>query len=471
MTDGHRGGAGELTKPQHQARYCRCGARLAADNLSDQCGPCDRLNRDRLLAPPSVPVDVWDTAQLRDAFAAQHIGQVARAYRKHPHHAAVFGSGGISQALLGQWLGLTQAQVSRIETGAPVRNIDSLAHWARVLGIPSALLWFDLPGTRRTASSGQRADVPERLAFALAHPGSVDLVAVAHLREQVHALDSRYATVPATSLLAETGQCLGQVAFLRTHVFNGRIRRALLAAEAETATLMGQLVWDASQRRDHTTATAYLDQAELAANQLGDRAAEGLASLRKTYVALYGEKDPATGLALAQRTADTTAGVSRVLTGLGLLHAAEAHAMLGQQTECERALAEADSHLDQVDDTDAAFDLYSPTQSGRLAGSCYLSLGKAPRAEAILEATVNELRDQSKAQAITIGNLGLALIRQRRPEEAAAILHDAADVIERNWGGGALNVMFSACRELRPWKHEPAVQDIYDRVMTMMVPA
>jgi hypothetical protein len=188
-------------------------------------------------------------------------------------------------------------------------------------------------------------------------------------------------------------------------------------------------------------------------------------------VALYGEKDPATGLALAHRTADTVASVSRVLTGLGLLHAAEAHAMLGQQTECEHALAEADTHLDQVDDNDVAFDLFSPTQSGRLAGSCYLFLGKAPRAEAILVATANKLQDQSKAQAITIGNLGLALIRQGRPEEAVAVLHDAADVIERNWGGGGLNVMFSACRELRPWKHQEAVQEIYDRVMTMMIPA
>jgi hypothetical protein len=31
--------------------------------------------------------------------------------------------------LLGTWLGLTQAQVSRIENGPPVRNLDTLAHW------------------------------------------------------------------------------------------------------------------------------------------------------------------------------------------------------------------------------------------------------------------------------------------------------------------------------------------------------
>ena len=56
------------------------------------------------------------------------------------------------------------------------------------------------------------------------------------------------------------------------------MRRELQAAEAEAATLMGQLVWDVSQRRDHDTAVAYFDQAIRAACQHGDKAAEGLGS-------------------------------------------------------------------------------------------------------------------------------------------------------------------------------------------------
>jgi hypothetical protein len=31
----------------------------------------------------------------------------------HPHHHAVYGPSGISQTLLGQWLGLQQPQISR----------------------------------------------------------------------------------------------------------------------------------------------------------------------------------------------------------------------------------------------------------------------------------------------------------------------------------------------------------------------
>lgn len=97
------------------------------------------------------------------------------------------------------------------------------------------------------------------------------------------------------------------------------------------ATLMGQLVWDASQRRDHDTADAYFDQAVEAAHQHGDTAAEALALLRKSFVALYGRHEPGTGLALTEHAARTATGISQVLSGLATLHTAEAHAMLGNR--------------------------------------------------------------------------------------------------------------------------------------------
>lgn len=68
-------------------RYCRCGAHLAADNAEQQCAGCQRTSRDRFVAPPQVPDDFWQTEPLREAFAAQHIGRVARAYRLHPYAA------------------------------------------------------------------------------------------------------------------------------------------------------------------------------------------------------------------------------------------------------------------------------------------------------------------------------------------------------------------------------------------------
>lgn len=87
---------------------------------------------------------------MNEAFARQHIGRVVRAYRKHPFHATRHGRDGISQELLGTWFGITQAQVSRIETGPPIRNLDTLAHWVRTLKVPHHKLWFRLPGQTPT---------------------------------------------------------------------------------------------------------------------------------------------------------------------------------------------------------------------------------------------------------------------------------------------------------------------------------
>ncbi len=141
-------------------RYCRCGTHLATDNPGRQCARCQRTSRDKLIAPPHVPPEFWQTEQFRDAFAAQHIGRVARAFRMHPYHHAVYGPSGISQTLLGQWLGLKQPQISRIETRAPIRNLDTLVYWARVLRIPAELLWFKLPDDKCQRATTEPAAPP-----------------------------------------------------------------------------------------------------------------------------------------------------------------------------------------------------------------------------------------------------------------------------------------------------------------------
>ncbi|MET8809568.1 hypothetical protein [Streptomyces sp. NPDC004546] len=63
---------------------------------------------------------------------------------------------------------------------------------------------------------------------------------------------------------------------------------------------MGQLVWDASQRRDHATTRDYYDESVRVARHLRDHTLEGRALLRTCYVALYGAHDPRTGLDLAR---------------------------------------------------------------------------------------------------------------------------------------------------------------------------
>jgi transcriptional regulator with XRE-family HTH domain len=77
---------------------------------------------------------------MRDALATWHMGRVILAYRTHPQHGRV-----LSQGLVGNWLGLTQAQLSRIENGRAPDELSKLVRYAQILGIPADLLWFSLP--------------------------------------------------------------------------------------------------------------------------------------------------------------------------------------------------------------------------------------------------------------------------------------------------------------------------------------
>jgi transcriptional regulator with XRE-family HTH domain len=371
---------------------------------------------------------------------------------------------GFSQDRLAERLKIDRSTVARWESGETEPQPWLRPRLARVLEVSVD----QLDELLAEASVVLSEEDTERLDYTLTHPGSADLVTAAQLRREVQQLDQQYVLVSSSTLLADAGQALGQVRFLAANAANLRVRRELHAVEAEAAILMGQLVWDASQRRDHGSARQYLNQAVAAARQVRDPATEGLALLRTAMIALYGEGDPRTGLALAEQTAETTKHVSDVLTGLARLHAAEAHAMLGERGRCESALASADASFTQVNDMDSAFELYSTTQFGRMAGSCYLSLADTRRAVSLLEDTAAALGDGSKSQAVVLGNLALAMIRQGDLDEATRRIHEAMDVIEQNWGGGGLNIVFGAGRELRPWRSVPVVQDVLDRMLTLM---
>jgi tetratricopeptide (TPR) repeat protein len=351
--------------------------------------------------------------------------------------------------------------------------------WSRreVLAAGGAVLlapFAGLDGRAPIASGGDTSSPPDpeataRLNYVVQHPHSVDMTAAAYLRERAQALAKQYDLAASTSLLPAAGEYSGQVAFLRKQAPDGPILRELQVTEAELATLMGQLVWDASQRRDHATAVGYYDQAISAANRAGESTVEAYARLRKSYVALYGEQEPPAGLRLAQEAAvlAATAG-SHALQGLALLHAGEGYAMLGERGECEAALGAAEAHLQAMRTADPAHGVLSADRLGRIQGSCYLALGDSAKAGSILEGTARRLQGRHKSKAIILGNLALAHIRQRDVEQAATVLHRAIDLLEVSRGGGGLNVVSAAVRELRPWRHEPVVQDVHERLLALM---
>ncbi|MFI6045306.1 helix-turn-helix domain-containing protein [Nocardia sp. NPDC051321] len=133
-----------MTLKAETGRYCaRCGARLSQYNTENLCGACESNYRVR---PPELPLAFWRTDQMQDALATWHFGRVIYAYRTHPFHGRA-----LPQETVAGWLGLTQAQLSRIEKGPAPEQLSKLVRWAEALQIPDHQLWFKLP--KRNADS------------------------------------------------------------------------------------------------------------------------------------------------------------------------------------------------------------------------------------------------------------------------------------------------------------------------------
>lgn len=216
-----------MTRMPEQKRYCaRCGSRLNRYNLETVCDPCGSQTHDELQLPPSVPPVFWQTDQMRDALATWHMGRVIFAYRTHPYHDKP-----IPQELVGIWLDLTQAQLSRIEKGPAPEQLSKLIRWAQILGIPGDLLWFKLP-----LGSGARLDDVNRQEFLRAALGVT--VTAATKQPLVELLG----TITPTPIPSVVGA--GEIAQIRTaarefsswdHTYGGGLVREAVAAQLRYA--------------------------------------------------------------------------------------------------------------------------------------------------------------------------------------------------------------------------------------------
>jgi len=68
---------------------------------------------------------------------------------------------------------------------------------------------------------------------------------------------------------------------------------------------------------------------------------------------------------------------------------------------------------------------------------------------------------------VVLKNLAKAFIYQGDPEQAAAVLHQSIDLVERTRSAAGLRRVFKAGWQLRPWRHEPFVQDVQDRLLAL----
>lgn len=405
--------------PTALPRSCaRCRGRLALDNADRLCAACRRKAADDLVQPPQLPRSFWQDAAMRTALESWHMGRVFTAYRTHSYHGRV-----LSQELVAGWLNLTQAQLSRIESGRAPEEISKLTHWAVTLGIPADLLWFKVRGERRSVEEAASHDTttvqvrpqrrPREQPLSLAAAGLMASLTGGQLSgtnteaplRPIGAFDGLSLADSASQLLTLflqlDAQLGGDVLYAPLSQYVARMAVAVEQNPSDGLLAFGQLSqmagWLAVDGNRHGAARRYLTTAVYVGHEVND---SGLAASATAYMSLHamynGELGTALALARTARATDELALTPLTRTMLATREA-RAHAGLGNARECMRALDDMHTAYDgngQVEEP-LWLSYVDPVEVAAQEGACYLGLGRAQEAEASLTRALHLLEEQA----------------------------------------------------------------------------
>jgi hypothetical protein len=385
---------------------------LARDNSSGRCTPCQTAERDRLVMPPSLPRSFWEHRPIRHALAERHMGLVIRTYRCHPYH----GLRPLPQSTVASWFGITQAQLSRIETGPPIVHLDRLSHWARLLGIPAKLLWFHMPPVaedRASAATNRRPSAdPAREGLSL------------HLLRSLRSTDRR---VGGSYLYATAAEQLTKWAIHEPDVPAGSTDREALAALVSLNEMAGWMAHDAG---DDDHAHRHIGDALDAAIRSGDHHLTAQARASLSHLACH-NGNPIKALAHAESGLAVLAAAEPLprLSARLLALKARGLAMVGRVAESYRTLDDGESALQQSDSL--ASEWISPfdlTSFAIEAARVLLRSGDASEARRRLESIpVEPHGERVRSRAFAHLLLVRALLGLGDVEQGCALAHQVLD--------------------------------------------
>ncbi|WP_024804222.1 helix-turn-helix transcriptional regulator [Nocardia sp. BMG51109] len=417
----------------------RCGARLARDNTSVCCAACGRAGR-RI---PQLPPAAWRSDEMRKALHGKDIGAVMRAWRHHEAH----GPRPIPQTELADSLGITQGQLSRIENGRNrVRDLDKLAHYARVLGVPAELLWFELDDPAPSpAAPAERLQLPNGAVIATATPAPEPVLAdslLSTLGEYV--LADRLAG--SHSLLPIVTQ---QAKFIEHLERTGRegTRAELRIVHARFAEFLGWLHQDSGNLAAATEWTSRA--ASLAQKSRADRLLSYIRTRQSSLAADAGNAHAAIELARAALYAPVD--LSHRQRAMALCQLAHGHARLGHADSCFRDLDQAARHVAHPEERADDPARHCTTEYIAMeAADCLVDLGRPEQAIDALEPRLSRWHPENRRDlGRSLALLALALARTGKPDRALDVAEHALAIVAETQSTRTEIQLYRLIRQLR----------------------
>ncbi|HEX7662066.1 MAG TPA: helix-turn-helix transcriptional regulator [Pseudonocardiaceae bacterium] len=414
------------------SRVCnRCGARLATDQTGPLCSPCAHT-QSTPDEPPSVGAEFWQRSAVSDALRARHFGRLFRAYRQ------ALGPE-FTQTTLGRWLGMTQAQVSRLERAqTPPSDLQKLQRWASVLRVPPALLWFaiahapakacgqanpdTLDDVRRrdwlkltgaaaaVATSSAFTDAPwQRLAETLSGRRAADASTVTMIEARTAGFFRTEETMPARELIISLKAHHRSLRQLVKSTESEDLRRRLISSIGETEALAGWTLFDL--QRPQEAIRVYRDALE-SARQAGDDAL-GACVLGYWSYLLSSRGDASGAVRMLEGASERVRGSAAATQAWVTARQAEEQAQMGDVNPALRCLDSAITIFDYASpSTERPWTgFFTPSRLGSLAVSTYTRLSH-PDTESVASNLLASLAPtENKVKALVLADLAVAAAR------------------------------------------------------------
>lgn len=481
---------------RRKPRICgTCSARLAADNRHGICSPCARQAATEDTAAPTMPTEFWDDPGLKRALAERHFGHVIRAYRLARNHE-------VTQAQVARWLGISQVQVSRIESGkSSVNDLIKLDRWAKALRIPERCLWFslsaqssDVPspdpstpilwsatnggrdGVRRrqfikaagtgvaTAGSSLLTAPSYRTSSAVSRytVGSHDVDLLREATQTFRRLDNRYGGGHSRSTVTAHLRSIVEP-LLRDGRSRSNVKDDLYAAAAESYQLAGWMAYDIGQANE---GRQYLRRALRLCDDAGNDGlyTEMLAGMSH-HAAFLGSPGAAVDLALAAQRSAKKTGIPALRAEVAVM---EAHglALLGEKKDCLAAIHEAECAFSgfSAADTPPWLGYFDGAYLAAKFAHSFRDLGRPGEAEKFARRSLDMSDGYERGRLFNTALLASTLADQRRIEEACAVGTSAVEMTDSVRSVRSMSYLADLSRRLAPFRAEATVKRLYEQM-------
>ncbi|HYY81332.1 MAG TPA: hypothetical protein VFD04_19450 [Actinomycetes bacterium] len=240
------------------------------------------------------------------------------------------------------------------------------------------------------------------------------------------------------------------------------LRRGLWTAYGESLTV---LAWVAGDGRQSTLAARYCQQALDAAEQASDRDLGAYTQAILALLTLHQRDDPYGALRLVGAGMDQARHAAPATRAYLAAVAAEAQSIAGSRSRTLAALDRAEALLEQADSgsTPTWLRQFAPSRLASYRGACYVRIGRARQAKAVLEDALAE-HAAGNDQVYPLADLAGAHARLQEPEQACAALGRAAGQVRGARSAMRLERLYAARAHLDRWQGERFVRDLDEQL-------